>query len=132
MQNREHNVDRTRQVGRGRIRLRKDGEAPGGAWNKDDARSTLGNGARKHAAFEGAQEPGAAPGYADRNRVIAGRVERPEHVAGGDDGHVVLGRAAAEQQGDAQSFGHVAVSESIRLADFAERDGIGQPASTRP
>ena len=41
----------------------------------------------------------------------------------------MLGRAAAEQQGDAQSFGHVAVSESIRLADFAERDGIGQPAS---
>jgi hypothetical protein len=43
----------------------------------------------------------------------------------------VLGRAAAEQQCDAQSFGHVVVSRIGPLAgDFAESGGIGQPAST--
>ena len=52
MQNREDDVDRARQVGRRRIRLRKDGEPPGAARNKDDARSALGNGDRKRAAFK--------------------------------------------------------------------------------
>jgi hypothetical protein len=44
----------------------------------------------------------------------------------------VLSRAAAEQQPDTQSFGHVVVSRIGLLAgDFAERGGIGQPASMR-
>ena len=92
-------------------------------------RSALGNGDRKRSAFRRAQEPGAGPGYADRNRVVARRIERAEHVASGHDGHVVLGRAAAKQQCDAQSFGHVVVSRIGPFAgDFAERGGIGQPA----
>src|ERR1700722_11695072 len=111
MQNREDDVDGPRQVVRP-TRLRKDGEPPDAARNKGDARSALGNSDRKRAALERAQEPGAGPSYADRNRLVARRVERPEHVAGGHDGHVVLGRAAAEQQCDAQSFGHAWSPES--------------------
>ena len=115
MQNRKDDVDRARQIGRP-AGLRKDRELSGAAWHEGDARSAFRNGRGKRTVFNGAEQPGAGPGDANRDRVVARRVERAEHIARGHDRHVVLGRAAAEQQPDAQSFVHVAVSRIDPLA----------------
>ena len=138
MQDREDDIDHTRQIGRRPFRLGQDREPPAAPRHERHARSALWNGGRERARFKRTHEPGAGPGYADRNRIVARRVERAEHVAGGHDGYVVLGRAAAEQQRDAQSLGHVAISESVhcrglrrKRLDWSTSDGKPQGGGVR-
>ena len=123
MQDREDDIDHTRQIGRRPFRLGEDREPPATPRHERHARSALWNGGREPARFKRTHEPGAGPGYADRNRIVARRVERAEHVAGGHDGYVVLGRAAAEQQRDAKSLGHVAISKSVHCRGTSKRLG---------
>ena len=130
MQNRKQDIDRPREIGRCAIRLRQDREPPRAARNERDARSALGNRGRKLAVLNRAQEPGPGPGDADRDGLVARRIERAEYVSGGQHGDIVLGRAAAEQQRDPQPLDHDVVSRIDPLwRDFAETAAIGQPAT---
>ncbi len=82
MQDREHHIDRTGEVGRRAVGLGQDREPPRAAGDESDAGPAVRNGGRELAALDGAEEPGPRPGNADRHGFVARRIERAEHIAG--------------------------------------------------